>query len=68
MFAAVDALIVTKCDYLPLNEDFDMDRLKAQARMLNPNLEIFVTSARTGEGIGELADWMQSQRAEKVQA
>lgn len=23
MFAAVDALIVTKCDYLPLNEDFD---------------------------------------------
>ena len=24
MFAAVDALIVTKCDYLPLNEDFDM--------------------------------------------
>ena len=25
-------------------------------------------SARTGEGIGELADWMQSQRAEKVQA
>ena len=68
MFAAVDALIVTKCDYLPLNEDFDMDRLKAQARMLNPNLEIFVTSARTGEGIGELADWMQSQCAEKVQA
>ena len=49
----LDALIVTKCDYLPLNEDFDMDRLKAQARMLNPNLEIFVTSARTGEGIGD---------------
>lgn len=68
MFAAVDALIVTKCDYLPLNEDFDMDRLKERARMLNPNLEIFVTSARTDEGIGELADWMQSQRAEKVQA
>ena len=69
MFAAVDALIVTKCDYLPLNEDFDVkDHLKERARMLNPNLEIFVTSARTGEGIGELADWMQSQRAEKVQA
>ena len=66
MFAAVDALIVTKCDYLPLNEDFDMDRLKEQARLLNPTLEIFVTSARTGEGMGELADWMQAQRAEKV--
>ena len=67
MFAAVDALIVTKCDYLPLNEDFDMDRLKEQARLLNPALDIFVTSARTGEGMAELADWMQAQRAEKVQ-
>ena len=42
MFAAVDALSVTKCDYLPLNEDFDMDRLKEQARLLNPALDIFV--------------------------
>ena len=67
LFAAVDALIVTKCDYLPLNEDFDMDRLKEQARLLNPALDIFVTSARTGEGMAELADWMQAQRAEKVQ-
>ncbi len=67
MFAIVDALIVTKCDYLPLNEDFDMDRLKEQARILNPALEIFVTSARTGEGISELTDWVQSQRAAKVE-
>ena len=66
MFAAVDALIVTKCDYLPLNEDFDMDRLKEQARLLNPALDVFVTSARTGEGIPELADWMAAQRAEKL--
>lgn len=66
MFAAVDALIVTKCDYLPLNPDFDMERLKERARVLNPSLEIFVTSARTGEGIPELADWLQAQRATKV--
>ncbi|WP_165044937.1 MULTISPECIES: hydrogenase nickel incorporation protein HypB [unclassified Adlercreutzia] len=66
MFAAVDALIVTKCDYLPLNPDFDMERLKERARVLNPTLEIFVTSARTGEGIPELADWLQAQRAAKV--
>ena len=64
MFAAVDALIVTKCDYLPLNPDFDMDALKAQARVLNPNLEIFVTSARTGEGMPELAAWFEGKRAE----
>ncbi len=68
MFAAVDALIVTKCDYLPLNEDFDMERLTERARALNPDLEIFVTSARTDEGIGAVADWLQTRRAEKVRA
>lgn len=62
MFAAVEALIVTKSDYLPLNPDFDMDRLVEQARVLNPSLEIFVTSARTGEGIDELAQWMYNRR------
>lgn len=66
MFATVDALIVTKCDYLPLNEDFDLDRLKNEARRLNPGLEIFVTSARTGEGLPELAAWFQKTRAEKL--
>lgn len=68
MFAVVDALVVTKCDYLPLNEDFDMIRLEEQARLLNPHLDIFVTSARTGEGVPELADWLQAQRASKVRA
>lgn len=68
MFAAVDALVVTKCDYLPLNEDFDMDRLKEHARMLSPNLEIFETDAKHDKGIAALADWMQAQRAAKVQA
>ncbi len=62
MFAVVDALIVTKCDYLPLNEDFDMEALKKQARVLNPNLKIFVTSARTGEGMDELTEWIESER------
>ena len=62
MFAVVDALIVTKCDYLPLNEDFDMDALKEHARILNPDLDIFVTSARTGEGMDEVAAWLSEKR------
>lgn len=63
MFAVVDALIVTKSDYLPLNPDFDMEALQERARVLNPHLEIFVTSARTGEGVGELAAWLDRRRA-----
>lgn len=63
MFAVVDALVVTKSDYLPLNPDFDMEALHAQARVLNPGLDIFVTSARTGEGVDELAAWVRERRA-----
>ena len=62
MFAVVDALIVTKCDYLPLNEDFDMEALKEHARILNPGLDIFVTSARTGEGMDDVAAWLYEKR------
>lgn len=55
MFSLADALIVTKSDYLPLNPDFKMDALREQAAVLNPDINIFVTSARTGEGIEDLA-------------
>ncbi len=62
MFGISDALIVTKCDYLPLNPDFDMEALCEHARVLNPDLKIFVTSARTGEGVDEAADWIRRQK------
>lgn len=62
MFTVVDALIVTKSDYLPMNPDFDMDALRTEARRLNPSLDIFVTSARTGEGVAELAAWLRNKR------
>jgi len=66
MFSIVDALLVTKCDYLPLNPDFDMEKLCQHARVLNPDLEIFVTSARTGEGVDEAAAWIRKQREDTL--
>lgn len=62
MFSVVDALIVTKSDYLPTNPDFDMETLHEQARVLNPQLDVFVVSARTGEGMDEFVDWLKGQR------
>lgn len=61
MFTVVDALIVTKCDYLPLNPDFEMEVLYVQSRILNPTLEIFEVSARTGEGIDSLTTWVKKR-------
>lgn len=66
MFAVVDALIVTKTDYLPLNPDFDMTALKKQARVLNPGLQIFETCARTGEGVDELVAWLKQKHDEAL--
>ncbi|OUO89712.1 hydrogenase accessory protein HypB [Gordonibacter sp. An230] len=63
MFAVVDALVVTKSDYLPSNPDFDLAALEECACALNPRLEVFVTSARTGEGLGELVSWLERRRA-----
>lgn len=68
MFAVVDALVVTKTDYLPLNPDFDMEALAERARVLNPRLEIFEVCARTGEGVDELVTWLEDAHAALGQA
>lgn len=67
MFAVADALVVTKTDYLSLNPDFDMEALYKQARVLNSDLEIFETCARTGEGVAELFAWLRECREKVVQ-
>ena len=67
MFKVADALIVTKTDYLPLNLDFDAPALKKRARFLNEGIRIFETSARTGAGMDELAEWVEAEcRAKQV--
>lgn len=66
MFAIVDALIVTKTDYLPMNPDFDMEALRKQALALNPRLSIFETCAVSGEGIEDLSQWITRQHDESL--
>ena len=41
--------------------DFDLDNVTAFARQRNPDLEIFPISAKTGEGVEALADWLCSR-------
>lgn len=61
VFQVCDAMIVNKIDVLPYF-DFDMDAVTRYAKMRNPNIRIFPISAKTGEGVAELAAWL----AEKV--
>ena len=57
MFAAADLIIVNKTDLLPY-VDFDIARLSADARKLQPRVEILALSARTGEGFAGWQQWL----------
>jgi len=58
MFAASDICIINKIDLLPY-VDFDVERCKDFARQVNPNLEFFELSARTGEGMESWLKWLK---------
>lgn len=38
--------------------DFDCEKVIEYAKMRNPKIEIIFVSAKTGEGIKQLADWI----------
>ncbi len=56
-FLSADVFLLTKLDLLP-HLPFDPDRARREALEINPRLEVFLTSARTGQGIAELADFL----------
>jgi hydrogenase nickel incorporation protein HypB len=58
MFSESHVLIVNKVDLIP-HTDFDMDRLKTTVIKMNPNVEMFEVSCRTGEGVTAWTDWLK---------
>lgn len=62
IFAKSKVLLVNKIDLLKGGMvDFDLDRVLADARRLNRDIEIFPVSAKTGEGMQKWYDWLTSQ-------
>ena len=60
MFSVCDVLLINKIDVLPYF-DFDIEKCRQYVLRLNPNMKIIPISSRTGEGIGEWADWLREQ-------
>ncbi|MCI4203458.1 hydrogenase nickel incorporation protein HypB [Dickeya dianthicola] len=69
MFAAASLMIINKTDLLPYL-DFDLEACVANARRVNPHIEVIALSARTGEGIEAWLAWLEAQSlgAELAQA
>jgi hydrogenase nickel incorporation protein HypB len=61
IFAKSKVLLVNKIDLLGAGAqvDFDIERVKTDARRLNKYIEIFLMSAKTGEGMAEWYDWLK---------
>ncbi len=58
-FLTANVFLLTKMDLLP-HLPFDPERACREALEINPRLEVFRTSALTGEGMGELAEFLIS--------
>jgi len=57
MYETCDLLVINKIDVMEYF-DFDREKVIEYAKMRNPEIEIIFVSAKTGEGISQLANWI----------
>ena len=57
MFAAARLMVLNKVDLLP-HLDFDVPRCIEYARRVNPDIEVLLVSARSGQGLDAWCDWL----------
>ncbi|MDD7587977.1 hydrogenase nickel incorporation protein HypB [Bullifex porci] len=60
MFQVADILIINKIDVLDYF-DFDLEKVKTYALMRNPKLKIFTVSAKTEEGLDDVASYLKAE-------
>ncbi len=60
MFAAARLMVLNKTDLLP-HLDFDVPQCIAHARRVNPDIEVLLLSARSGQGMDAWLDWLLEQ-------
>jgi len=60
MFHAADVMLLNKIDLLPYL-DFDVEKCLAMARQVSPGIRIFQVSAKSGAGMAEWHDWLESK-------
>ena len=57
MFRTCELVVVNKVDLLP-HLDYDLDKLRANIRSVNPEAEVIECSAKTGEGVERFRHWL----------
>ncbi|MDQ7031620.1 MAG: hydrogenase nickel incorporation protein HypB [Desulfonauticus sp.] len=65
IFAESKVMLLNKIDLLPY-VDFNLQRASNFAKSLNPEIEIFPVSAKTGEGLDDWYQWLKKEVEKKV--
>lgn len=60
MFAAASLMIINKIDLLPYL-DFNLEACVANARRVNPDIQVIALSASHGDGMDEWLGWLEAQ-------
>lgn len=60
MFQVCDMVIINKIDVAPYF-DFDLEKCREYIHLRNPKAEIIPVSAKTGEGMDAVAQWLRSE-------
>lgn len=60
MFNVSSTVIINKIDLINVI-DYDVEKVKKQCIKINPDLEIFEVSSKTGEGIDNWIKWLKSK-------
>jgi hydrogenase nickel incorporation protein HypB len=67
MFRTCELVLINKIDLLP-HLDFDLERLEYNLDQVHPDVSRLLVSGRTGEGIEQWKDWLQSVVARTPEA
>jgi hydrogenase nickel incorporation protein HypB len=65
MFRSCELVLINKIDLLP-HIEFDVDKLLYNLDAVNPGVARLLVSARTGEGVDELRQWLVELAARRV--
>ncbi len=60
MFYAADVMLLNKIDLLPYL-DFDTEQCMRYARQVNPDIQVFQLSAKSGVGMEQWLNWLREQ-------
>ncbi len=65
MFRSCELVVINKLDLLP-HLDVDLDRLRYHLDAVHPGVRTISVSARTGDGVGEVREWLRSVAADRA--